>query len=78
MTINFSSGHLSEFESSYISQVIASMDDSLEAPGSITCKTDNNLEEEDEQQSDEEDGGLDWTKLLFVLIIGFTFPDVSS
>ena len=51
------------------------MDDSLEAPGSITCKTGDPLEEEDEQQSDEEDGGLDWTKLLFVFDYRFLlFP----
>lgn len=44
------------------------MDDTLELPNAIAPKVslaDAVQEEEDEQSSDEEDGGLDWTKLMW-------------
>ena len=44
------------------------MDDLLETPSSLPPDISSTLPHEEEQQSDEEDGGLDWTKLMFVLL----------
>jgi len=41
------------------------MDDSLEQPTSEFKKPADDVDDDNDQSSDEEDGGLDWTKLLF-------------
>ncbi|KAJ2921218.1 hypothetical protein H1R20_g15876, partial [Candolleomyces eurysporus] len=41
------------------------MDESLELPNAHARPLADSVQEDNEQSSDEEDGGLDWTKLLY-------------
>ncbi|KAJ2913370.1 hypothetical protein MD484_g7036, partial [Candolleomyces efflorescens] len=41
------------------------MDESLELPNALAKPVTDGTQEDNEQSSDEEDGGLDWTKLLY-------------
>jgi tRNA-splicing endonuclease subunit Sen54 len=43
------------------------MDESLELPNAHAKPVADGAQEDNEQSSDEEDGGLDWTKLLYNL-----------
>ena len=53
------------------------MDDLLETPSSFPPNISSGLPQEEEPQSDEEEGGLDWTKLLFVLLTLWASYDLN-